>query len=136
MSAPAEHIASRARSVDGHPLPIDELNGTKPTEKIDLSGKGLYDDSAIIIASCIKGNGSLKELMCAAFPQQFPANMSGPHEHFRHAAPWPRSAGLVRTISAWKAPRRSPPCSRTLSCLRWGALLPQIYTRPVRVDPP
>ena len=23
-----------------------------------------------------------------------------------------------------------PPCSRTLSCLRWGALLPKIYTRP------
>ena len=66
MSAPAEHFACRVRSVDGHPLPINELKGTKPTEKIDLSAKGLDvglgKASAIIIASCIKGNGSLKEL--------------------------------------------------------------------------
>ena len=66
MSAPAEHCACRARSVDGHPLPIDELKGTKPTEKIDLSDKKLGVASAIIIASCIKGNGSLKELRCGA----------------------------------------------------------------------
>ena len=72
---PAEHFACRARSVDGHPLPIDELKGTKPTDKIDLSklkgtkstDKGLGVASAIIIASCIKDNGQLKELMCAAF---------------------------------------------------------------------
>ena len=51
-------------------LQIDELKGTKPTEKIDLSGKGLGAQlgvaSAIIIANCIKGNGVLKELKCAA----------------------------------------------------------------------
>ena len=55
-------------SVDGHFLPIDELTGTKPVEKIDLSDKGLDVASAIIIASCIKGNGVLKELKCAAAP--------------------------------------------------------------------
>ena len=66
MSAPAEHFACRPRSVDGRPLPIDELKGTKPTEKIDLSSKGLGSKSAIIIASCIKDNGSLKELRCGA----------------------------------------------------------------------
>ena len=66
--------ACRARSVDGHPLPIDELKGTKPTERIDFSRKRLGPDSAIpmkkqlsvasaiIIASCIKDNVSLKEL--------------------------------------------------------------------------
>ena len=49
-------------SVDGHALSIDELKGTKPTEKIDLSRKGLAVASAIIIAACIKENGVLKEL--------------------------------------------------------------------------
>ena len=56
-------------SVDGHALPIDELKGTKPTEKIDLSSKRLDVASAIIIASCIKENGVLKELKCAARPK-------------------------------------------------------------------
>ena len=55
-------------SVDGHALPIDELKGTKPTEKINLRDKGLRVASAIIIASCIKANGVLKELECAATP--------------------------------------------------------------------
>ena len=55
-------------SVDGHALPLDELRGTKPTEKIDLSSKRLGVASAIIIASCIKENGVLKELKCAAGP--------------------------------------------------------------------
>ena len=54
--------------MDGHPLPIDELKGTKPTEKIDLSCQGLGVASTIIIASCIKGNGVLKTLKCAAAP--------------------------------------------------------------------
>jgi hypothetical protein len=52
-------------SVDGHALQIDELKGTKPTEKIDLSNSMLFVASAIIIASCIKENGVLKELKCA-----------------------------------------------------------------------
>ena len=65
--------ASLLGSVDGHALQVDELRGTKPTEKIDLSHKGpdllskrLGIASAIIIASCIKENGVLKELKCAA----------------------------------------------------------------------
>jgi hypothetical protein len=62
-------------SVDGHALQIDELKGTKPTEKIDLSGEmvdllgrgeKLSVASAIIIASCIEENGVLKELKCVS----------------------------------------------------------------------
>ena len=64
--------ASPLGSVDGHALQIDELKGTKPIEKIDLSRKDSRKDlgvaSAIIIASCIKGNGVLKELKRAAAP--------------------------------------------------------------------
>ena len=56
-------------SVDGHALQLDELKGTKPTEKIDLSNKEkLGVASGIIIAACIKENGVLKELKCAAHP--------------------------------------------------------------------
>jgi hypothetical protein len=62
-----QHV-SLLGSVDGHALQIDELKGTKPAEKIDLSGKWLGVASAIIIASCIKGNGVLKELKCIASP--------------------------------------------------------------------
>ena len=61
--------ASLLGSVDGHALQVDELRGTKPTEKIDLSGTGLGVVSAIIIASCIKENGVLKELKCASAPR-------------------------------------------------------------------
>ena len=56
-------------SVDGSALPIDELKGTKRTEKIDFSGKGLGVASAIIIASCIQENGVLNELKCAPRPE-------------------------------------------------------------------
>ena len=69
LSAPIDAhsmCASPLGSVDGHALQIDELKGTKPTERIDLSYKGLGVASAIIIASCIKENGVLKELRCAA----------------------------------------------------------------------
>ena len=62
-------FASPIGSVDGHTLQIDELKGTKPTEKINLTRKNLGVASAIIIASCIKGNGVLKELECATPPQ-------------------------------------------------------------------
>ena len=61
--------ASPLGSVDGHALQIDELKGTKPTEKIDLELKRLGVASAIIIASCIKENGVLKELKCATCPK-------------------------------------------------------------------
>ena len=50
-------------------LQVDELKGTKPTESIDLSQKGLGVASAFIIASCIKKNSVLKELKCAAISQ-------------------------------------------------------------------
>ena len=56
------------RSIDGHPLPIDELKGVKPVESINLSGKKLGVASGIIIATCIKENAVLKELKCAARP--------------------------------------------------------------------
>jgi len=65
VSAPADNSLFALGSVDAHALQIDELKGTKPTEKIDLSRKGLSVVSAIIIASCIKENGVLKELKCA-----------------------------------------------------------------------
>ena len=51
--------------------------GTTPTEKINLSRKGLRVASAYIIASCIKENGVLKELRCAA-RLSLPAFASGP----------------------------------------------------------
>ena len=53
-------------SIDGHPLPIDELKGTKPVESIDLSNKKLGVASGIIIALCIKDNAVLKKLKYAA----------------------------------------------------------------------
>ena len=65
MSAPADNSLFALGSVDGHALQVDELKGTKPTEKIDLSNNMLFVASAIIIASCIKENGVLKELKCA-----------------------------------------------------------------------
>ena len=60
--------ASPLGRVDLDALQIDELTGTKPTEKIQLGNKGLSVASGIIIASCIKGNGVLKELKCAIAP--------------------------------------------------------------------
>ena len=53
-----------ARSVDGRPLPIDELRGTKPVDAIDLASKGIGVASGIIIAACIKGNEHLKSIKC------------------------------------------------------------------------
>jgi hypothetical protein len=66
LSTPADNSLFALGSVDGHALQIDELKGTKPTEKINLSNRWLGVASAIIIASCIKENGVLKELKCAA----------------------------------------------------------------------
>ena len=94
---PAEHFACRVRSVDGHPLPIDELKGAKPTEKIDLSGKKLGVASAIIIASCIKDNGSLKELRYGAHLHTIPHSRSAPAEHFSSA----RSLSHNRLCGVW-----------------------------------
>ena len=55
-------------SIEGNLLPIDELNGTKPVDSIDLSGKKLGVASGIIIGACIKGNAVLKRLKYAARP--------------------------------------------------------------------
>ena len=52
-------------SVEGHPLPIDELKGIKAAESIDLSGKGFGVASAMIIGTCIAGNESLCSLKYA-----------------------------------------------------------------------
>ena len=46
-------------------LNMPQLKGTTPIEKIDFSGKRLGVASAIVIASCIKDNASLKQLRCA-----------------------------------------------------------------------
>ena len=70
--------ASLLGSVDGYALQIDELRGTKPTERINLSLKGLGVASAIISASCIKENGVLKELKCAARPKSVRFCVSAP----------------------------------------------------------
>ena len=66
-------------SVDGHPLPTDELKGIKPVESINLSGKGLGFESAIIIGACIARNAHLRELKCAQlFVQTWRECESGP----------------------------------------------------------
>ena len=66
------HTCCSVYSVDGHPLPIDELKGIKPVDSIDLSGKGLGVASAIIIGACIKGNEHLCQL-------KYCATNSNPH---------------------------------------------------------
>ena len=78
-------------SIDGHALQLDELKGTKPTEKIDLSGKGLGVASGIIIATCIKENHVLKELECAAHPSVLAAARARSHPSVLAAAHAARS---------------------------------------------
>ena len=95
-------------SVDGPALQIDELRGTKPTEKIDLSNKFIGFTSAIIIASCIKGNGVLKELKCAAAPRVFPF-VPAPIDTYllSHCPPPNPRAVSTGTSSGPRAPPRS-----------------------------
>ena len=50
--------------MDGYPLPIDELKGSKAVDVIDLSRKSLGVASGIIIAACLGSNMSLKTLKC------------------------------------------------------------------------
>ena len=64
------HAPPCCYSVDGHPLPIDELKGIKAVESIDLSGKKLTHMSAIIIGACIAGNAHLRKLKCALPPNR------------------------------------------------------------------
>ena len=54
------------RSVDGHPLEINQLKGTEPVETIDLSNKRLGMASAVVIASLIDSNMVTKSLKYAA----------------------------------------------------------------------
>ena len=98
------------RSVDGYALQIDELKGTKPTEKIDLSHKGLGVASAIIIASCIKENRVLKELKCAA--ARVFAFTSAPVDMPAHTAPTHPFTVSRETASGPRAPPRSLLSSR------------------------
>jgi hypothetical protein len=123
LSLPVDTLtafASPIGSVDGHTLQIDELKGTKPTEKIDLSGKGLSVASAIIIiASCIKGNGVLKELKCARRPG------------VRFLCQCPLTplfscfavSGI--TTSETRVPLRSLPSSKSQRSPAWGAPWPR-----------
>ena len=48
--------------VNGCPLPIDELKGVKSVETIDLSSMQLDATAAVIVGTCIKGNGHLRQL--------------------------------------------------------------------------
>jgi hypothetical protein len=112
---PADNSPFALGSVDGHALQIDELKGTKPTEKIDLSNKGLGVASVIIIASCIKENGVLKELKCAA--ARVFACMSMPIDT-PALSPCPLCSSLTfssplaqRAQSAFPPPHRSSPLS-------------------------
>ena len=110
VSRPLTACATCVSSVDGHPLPIDELKGTKPIERLDLSGKSLRVASAIIIASCIKDNPVLKHLMCfARHSPQHPSTLT-------LSVACALVAALTTTNSAAKAPTpraASPTSART-----------------------
>jgi Ran GTPase-activating protein (RanGAP) involved in mRNA processing and transport len=49
-------------NLDGFKLPVKKLKGTEPVERLDLSGRGLGVDSAVVIASLINLNVILKSL--------------------------------------------------------------------------
>ena len=49
-------------SLDGHALPIRQLDGADPVKSLDLSKQSLGPFSAIVIASLIKDNATLTEL--------------------------------------------------------------------------
>ena len=49
-------------NLDGYSLPIKQLKGTETVASIDLSHKCLGVASVVVIASLIKGNGSLRRL--------------------------------------------------------------------------
>ena len=56
-------------NLDGFDLPIKELKGVDAVDKLDFSSKGLGIASAIVIAECLKVNGSLNVLdLEGAFP--------------------------------------------------------------------
>ena len=49
-------------NLDGYALPIKKLKGTEPVESLDLSRKKIGAASAVLIASLIGANGSLREV--------------------------------------------------------------------------
>ena len=53
-------------NLDGFALPIKQLKGIEPVASLDFSGKALGVASAVVIASLIRDNASLTEVL--AFP--------------------------------------------------------------------
>ena len=112
-------------------IPLASLHENSVME-LNLERKGIGGFEAIVLSKLLPSAAALTSLKCAAAPSR----VCQPPMNTSDMPPLGQLlAGSAATTSAWRAPRRSPPCSRTLSCLRWGALLPQIYTRPVRVTP-
>ena len=109
ISAVLKHLRAvncAVNSVETHHfLQIDELKGTKATEKIDLSRKGLGVASAIIIASCIKENGMLKGqgAQVRRPPPRAFAFVSAPAEHSR---PWMPSRPQAQLAVQLQSQRR------------------------------
>ena len=60
-SAPTDSSV-RLHSLNAYALDVKQLRGEDPVEAIDLSGKGLGIESAVIIASLISSNTATKNL--------------------------------------------------------------------------
>jgi len=58
----AARRALQILNVDGYPLPLEGLRGIKPTDTVILSGQGLGNSSACVIAACIAENRHLQRL--------------------------------------------------------------------------
>ena len=81
-------------NLHGFALPVKQLKGTDPVESLDLSKKELSFASAIIIASCIKENGVLKELKCSPLAPLALAFVSAPIDSRQHPPLPPCSQSL------------------------------------------
>ena len=106
-------------SVDGHPLPIDELRGTKPVEAIDLSEKGLGVASGMIIAACIAGNQVTTSLKCAAQPRKRDTRRYPVCAQFGYGCPLSGlvcAAGWAAIIWGQKEALQSQLSSQSASC--------------------
>ena len=62
--------------LDGSPLPVNALKGTRPVQTLDLSRKELGPLSAIVIAKLIEGNAFLTSLECAFLISNFSPTFS------------------------------------------------------------
>ena len=85
-------------NLHGFALPVKQLKGTDPVESLNLSKKELSFASAIIIASCIKENGVLKELKCAPLAPLALAFVSAPIDTHSFSFPWQ----LGRQPALWR----------------------------------